>query len=221
MQIFAARDTVQGMESTAARRSFEQAAKETSLDAAGFTAAANSHALDIMAQGLARPDNKRAATAYQIDEAAALRLGFGEAANITDRQSIIYDPEFGSRIVINAPAEAQEAAKGATLDTAGVKVAESFANASTEEQQAAEGLSTGEALGNVAEGAAQLAEGVASFAEKALDTVASVLEGLIGGGSTPAPKQEPELCREPKRKLTMKEFLAEVQSERSGRTCRH
>jgi hypothetical protein len=214
VQIFAARDTVQGMESPAARTSFEQAAKETSLDAAGFTAAANAHALDIMAQGLARPDNKRAATAYQMDEAAALRLGFGEAANITDRQSIIYDPEFGSRIVINAPAEAE----GAMLETAGVEVAGSSAHASTEAQQLAEGLSTGEALGNVVEGAAQLAEGVASFAEKALDVVTDTLAGLLGGGSTPPPKPEPEIMPEqPKPKLTMKEYIAQLQSERSGR----
>ncbi len=181
VQIFAARDTVQGMESPTARRSFEQAAGETSLDAASYAAAANAHALDLMAQGLARPDNKRAASAYQMDDAAALRLGFGEAANVTDRQSIVYDPELGSQIVTNAPAEAQ-----------GVEVAESAADASTEAQQPAEGLSTGEALGNAVEGAAQLAEGVASFAEKTLDVVAGILEGLAGGGSTPAPKKAPE-----------------------------
>ena len=45
--------------------------------------------------------------------------------------------------------------------------------------------------------------------------MAGVLEGLVGGGSTPAPKKAPE--PEPKRKLTMKEFLAEEQAQRAAK----
>ena len=208
VQIFASRETVRGMEKEPDRVNFDQAAASATLDPAQQAAARNARDLDLMAEGLARTDNKRAASAYQIDDAQALRLGFGEAANITDRQSIIYDPELGSRIVTNAAAEAQEQAEG-------VEVAESTANAPTEAQEPAEGLSTGEALGNAVDGAAQLAEGVASFAEKALDAVAGLLEGLAGGGSTPAPKKAPE--PEPKRKLTMKEFLAEEQAQRTAK----
>jgi ATP-dependent exoDNAse (exonuclease V) alpha subunit len=211
VQIFVSRETVRGMEKEADRASFDQAAASITLDPAQQAAARHARDLDLMAEGLARTDNKRAATAYQIDEATALRLGFGEAANITDRQHLIYDPEFGSRIVTNARAEAH----GAARDTAGAEVAESPAHASTEAQEPAERLSTGEAMGNAVEGAAQLAEGVASFTEKALVSLTEGLAGLFGGGSTPAPRKAPE--PEPKRKLTMKEFLAEEQAQRTAK----
>jgi Ti-type conjugative transfer relaxase TraA len=47
--------------------------------------------------------------------------------------------------------------------------------------------------GKVAEGAARVAEGVAGLAEGAIDKVASIMEGLLGGGSSaPAPPPRPQ-----------------------------
>ena len=51
--------------------------------------------------------------------------------------------------------------------------------------------------------------------KRRLAALAEWLEGLFGGGSTPAPKKAPE--PEPKRKLTMKEFLAEEQAQRTAK----
>ena len=68
VQIFASRETVRGMEKEADRASFDQAAARATLDPAQQAAARNARDLDLMAKGLARTDNSRAATAYQIDE---------------------------------------------------------------------------------------------------------------------------------------------------------
>jgi len=78
VQIFASRETMRGMD--ADRASFEQAAARTTLDPVALAAATKARDLDLMAKGLARPDNSRAATAYRVDEASALRVGFEAAA---------------------------------------------------------------------------------------------------------------------------------------------
>jgi hypothetical protein len=77
--------------------------------------------LETMAEGLARPENKRAASAYlssplrgfdpagRIDEAHLARAGFGKAAHEAgDRQSVISDSALGSRTVTNARLQTHE-----------------------------------------------------------------------------------------------------------------
>lgn len=78
VHIFASRDTVRGMDRQA--DTFDQAAAQTTLDPAGQEAARNAHALDVMARGLGRAENKRAATAYQIDDTSALHMDFDDVA---------------------------------------------------------------------------------------------------------------------------------------------
>ena len=78
VHIFASRETVRGMDRQA--DSFDQVAAQATLDPAGLAAAQNAHALDVMARGLARPENKRAATAYDIGDTSALRLDFDVVA---------------------------------------------------------------------------------------------------------------------------------------------
>ena len=73
VEIFASRETLRGMDRRA--EAFDEvAAAQATLDPAGLAAAQNAHALDVMAKGLARPETKRAATAYQLDDARVLRL---------------------------------------------------------------------------------------------------------------------------------------------------
>ena len=75
VQIFASHETVRGMEKESDRANFDQAAAFTTLDPAQQAAARNARDLDVMAEGLARPDNKRAASAYQMDEGTSLAFG--------------------------------------------------------------------------------------------------------------------------------------------------
>ena len=80
VQIFATRETVRGMDRNA--DTFDQAAAQTTLDPEGLAAAQNAHALDVMAKGLERPENKRAATAYHLDDTSALRIDFDDVARV-------------------------------------------------------------------------------------------------------------------------------------------
>lgn len=80
VRIFASRETVRGMDRNA--DTFDQAAAQTTLDPEGLAAAQNAHALDVMAKGLERPENKRAATAYHLDDTSALRIDFDDVARV-------------------------------------------------------------------------------------------------------------------------------------------
>jgi hypothetical protein len=58
--------------------------------------------LEAMARGMERRENKRAASAYRIDEAHLARAGFGQAGReAVDRQSTVYDLALGSRTATN------------------------------------------------------------------------------------------------------------------------
>jgi hypothetical protein len=83
VHIFAAYETLRAMDRPADRAGFDRVAEQTTLDPTGLTAAQNAHALDVMARGLARPENKRAATAYAIDDTSALRIDFDDVARVT------------------------------------------------------------------------------------------------------------------------------------------
>jgi hypothetical protein len=83
VEIFASCETLRAMDSRGMDRqaeTFDRAAAQATLDTAGQEAARNAHALDVMAKGLARPENKRAATAYQLDYASALRIDFDDVS---------------------------------------------------------------------------------------------------------------------------------------------
>jgi ATP-dependent exoDNAse (exonuclease V) alpha subunit len=80
VHIFASVETVRGMDRKADRAGFDRVGEQTTLDAEGLAAAQKTHDLDVMARGLARPENKRAATAYQLDDTSALRIDFDDVA---------------------------------------------------------------------------------------------------------------------------------------------
>jgi hypothetical protein len=80
VHIFASYETVRGMESKAARAGFERVAEQATLDPDALAAAQKNHDLDVMARGLARAENKRAATAYHLDDTSALRIDFDDVA---------------------------------------------------------------------------------------------------------------------------------------------
>jgi hypothetical protein len=196
--------------------------------------------LDAMAEGMARTDNKRAATAYAIDEQSAARA---ELAKAVDE----YRPPAGS-IEISGDAGHMPAA---TIESAAPPAVEMPAHAP--EQATSEPAQGGDiapqvsagraldALSGVAHGVSRIAEGVADLAEGAVD----LLAGFFGGGSsaqtqqpeqeraapqpqrapTPAPKQEqPATPRQEQRKeppamsrpQTMEEFRAAQEHQRSS-----
>ncbi len=78
VHIFAATETVRGMDK--GRHGFEHSAKQATLDPAAFAAAEKARDLASMAQGMGRKENKRAATAYRIDERHLARGTFAQAA---------------------------------------------------------------------------------------------------------------------------------------------
>jgi hypothetical protein len=77
VHIFASEETLRGMDRQPA--TFFGAANQTTGD---LEQAKRSHQLDVMARGLARPENKRAATAYDMDDRSALRLDFDDVARV-------------------------------------------------------------------------------------------------------------------------------------------
>ncbi len=123
--------------------------------------------LDAMAQGLARLENKRAATAYRVDDASAVRDDFGEAARAAaGRQSTLHYPAPETRQAVTAapPQSAQATAR---------KVTETPARAFS---------TTGKEVGRAAAGAGR----VAQAGEKAVRGMARMLASLFGGRSSPA-----------------------------------
>jgi hypothetical protein len=86
VHIFAARETVRGVEKKNERATFEHVADLATLDPAARAAAVNARDLDTMAKGLQRKENKRAATAYQIGNTSALRIDFDDVARMTTKE---------------------------------------------------------------------------------------------------------------------------------------
>ncbi|MGP8268406.1 MAG: AAA family ATPase [Beijerinckiaceae bacterium] len=112
--------------------------------------------LDAMAQGLARPENKRAATAYQVDDASAVREAFGEAGRAAaDRQRAIHNAASETQIAANA--SSPQPTQGTAL-----KMTDTPARAFS---------TTGKEVGRV---------------EKAVQSMARILGSLFGGSSSPA-----------------------------------
>jgi hypothetical protein len=192
--------------------------------------------LEAMAEGMARTENTRAATAYSIDP----RSGFGMiAGDLTARQ----------------PAAVAELAADRSADTnladraqaAAARVTQAFGNAADETGRAAKKVTrvagrtvdatvppAARILGGAASGVARVAEGAARLAEGAVEALAS----LFGGGSSaPAPQQEQHEQQEqpkprqaeppPIRQLdavgkpkTIEEFRAIEQREQDDRAAR-
>jgi AAA domain len=157
VEIFASRETVRGME-----KAHEGEAHTTAKD------------LEVMARGLGRSENKRAATAYHIDNAAAVRADLESmVATLADPReqkrspaaAINFEPRVAVPAVADARAEAEEALTGHDTGRALGGIAD--------------------ALGSVASGAARLADGVAGIAAQGIEALAD----LFGGGSSPPPAQ--------------------------------
>ncbi len=119
--------------------------------------------LDAMAQGLARPENKRAATAYQVDDASAVREAFGEAGRaVADRQRAIHNPANETQMTANA--SSPQPTKGTAL-----KATETPARAFS---------TTGKEVARAVAGAGRV--------EKAVQSMARILGSLFGGSSSSA-----------------------------------
>jgi AAA domain len=142
--------------------------------------------LDEMAAGIARTDNKRAASVYQIDTASAERAELAKAVEE-------YQPPPASQSLpqVDAPAQTASAAPAATetaatVEQTGPVIAEAPAHAPAVAEAMAAPEAVLDALGGIAHGFTKLAEGAAHLAEGAVD----LLAGFFGGGSSSAPTQE-------------------------------
>lgn len=159
--------------------------------------------LEAMAEGMARADNKRAATAYRIDEQSAARAELDKAiAEYADRQPDITDTPSrqGAEQPAGAP-EAQPIEQGATVDQRPPEAAES---------------ALGTALDVVEAGAARVLDRVADLAEGAIEALAD----LFGGGSSapsPARGSPPRPTEDPPAKEQQAAATRPVADDRSQR----
>jgi hypothetical protein len=145
--------------------------------------------LDAMAVGMARTDNKRAASSYVIDEESAARAGLSEA--------------------VAAYSEAQAVKFGATIDRA--PTIDSTVAAKEETAEPKTGIA--EAATSKAIAALDI---IGDVADKAITALADTFEGLLGGGSsTPAPKPT-KAPRRKSRTAKVKEFQAKEQHQRQA-----
>ena len=151
VEIFASRETVRGMEKVRAGEA-QTAAKD----------------LEVMARGLGRAENKRAATAYRIDNDAAVRAELESVATLADPRAQKRSPVIRVTTSAAAPIVAPVAATTAKRGWGAAR--EAF---------------TGKESSRTAGAAAKGLGGVASVAGKALSGLASIFEGLLGGASSP------------------------------------
>ena len=156
--------------------------------------------LDAMAQGLARPDNKRAATAYQIESAGARAELEKMVAEASDRQPVIIETPARSAAASTAATVAESIKDfGSDMNKAGAQI-DSAVDAVAAPVERAVGVVAGAVAG-----LANLAEGVGDAAERMIDGIA----GFLGGGSSaPPPKQEAVSGQEPPVKQTLAERIA-------------
>ena len=132
--------------------------------------------LDAMAKGMERPDNKRAASAYSIDEASAARAGLDEAvAEYSERRAPPITATIDKAAIIE-PATSLRQGFGGQADA-------------TPTTGAGHGVAElGNAAAGMAAGASRALDAVGDLAGKAIETLADTLAGLLGGGaSAPSP----------------------------------
>jgi hypothetical protein len=149
--------------------------------------------LAAMAKGMARSDNKRAASAYSIDEQSAARAELDKAvAELSDRRP---------------PPIAAPIAKTAAVES------------STEATAAGHGIADelGNTAGAVAAGAERALDAVGDLAGKAIETLADLF-----GGASPAPQETqqqeaPPMTAKEAHDAKIKAFLAEEQQQRVNR----
>jgi hypothetical protein len=161
--------------------------------------------LDEMAKGMARADNKRAASAYFIDEESAARAGLEKAvAEFSDRQAA---PIAATSENVNASRTADP------LMTSGAAPEATTARPLDESDELTN------AVAGVATGIGRALDAVGETVGKGIERIAD----LFGGGSaaptptqapkTPEPKQEPKRMDKPR---TMQEYLAREQEQRQA-----
>jgi len=167
-----------------------------------------------MAKGMARADNKRAASAYVIDEESAARAELQKAvAEYSDRQAAPIAATVETPEIVNASRTASGLMTSGTQPeaTSAHELDESPARGAVE-------------LGNVAAGAARALDALGDLAGKGIEAIAD----LFGGGSAaptqapapePKPKQETRVLN-PKeaRAVKRKAELAADQQQRVART---
>ena len=147
--------------------------------------------LDAMAAGMARADNKRAASSYFIDEQSAARAELKEA--------------------VAAYSKAQAAPIAETID----KAATIDATPAKGKEAAAEPKSDIAATTTAAASAAL--DAIGGLADKAINTLADGLASLLGGGS-PAPAPPPRvLTAKEAHEARIQAFLAEERQQRAAR----
>ena len=125
--------------------------------------------LDAMAAGMARADNKRAASAYYFDEASAARAGLGKAVEAySEGRATSQQPSAGTKTATREP----------SAQTTG----------QTPTTGAARGLNElGKTATDVVGGAGRVLDGVADLAASAIETLAD----FLGGGDSSAFPPEP------------------------------
>jgi hypothetical protein len=134
--------------------------------------------LDAMAAGMARADNKRAASAYFINEESAARAGLQEAvAEFSERQAAPIGETVKTSENVNVSRTADP------LMTSGA--APEATNTHQLDESAAE-------LGNVAAaataGAAKALDAIGDLVGGAIETLADSFASLLGGGSSAPPR---------------------------------
>jgi len=158
VEIFASRETVRGME-----KAHEGEAHTTAKD------------LQVMARGLGRAQNSRAATAYRIDNEAAVRADLEQTvARLADPREQKRSPAAAITFEPVRPRDATQAAAEVWLEAREDSTGH-------ETSRVLGGIAN--ALGGVASGAARLADGVAGIAAKGIEALAD----LFGGASPPPP----------------------------------
>jgi hypothetical protein len=167
-----------------------------------FAARETVQTLEAMAEGMSRTDNKRAATAYQIDAPSAIRAGLDKAVEE-------YQPPLASESIAAMPI------RQAAEQPAGASEAQAVENAATAEHappKAAES-DLDAALGVVEAGAARLLDGVADVAEDMIMGLAD----FFGGSSAPAPKPAPPAePPAPKKPATLDEYVAQRRQQHAA-----
>ena len=151
-----------------------------------------------MAAGMARSDNKRAASAYVIDEESAARADLSKAvADYSKAQAVPIGETIDKAAAID---------KAVTIDST---------TAAQTEKAAEPNSDIGATTAAVAEAAL---EAIGDIAGKAIETLASTLESLLGGGSSaPKPKrQPPPMTAKEQHAAEIKAFLAAERRQRAA-----
>jgi hypothetical protein len=162
--------------------------------------------LDAMARGMARPDNKRAASAYVIDEKSADRAELQKAV-----------AEYSTPPIVAAIDNAQNVNASRTAEPLMSSGAQPEATSTHQLDEGKHGAEPKSEIAATTESAVAAAlDAVANVAMKPVEILSSIVESLLGGGSSaPAPKA-PEAPKRKSRSAKLKEFREREQQQRQA-----